>query len=53
MDPGGGGLELQIQEAKIPHTMIMQDFGTVILLYFLLLGSETHTDDSKAFNNGR
>ncbi|CAJ0933721.1 unnamed protein product [Ranitomeya imitator] len=26
MDPGGGRLELQIQEAKIPHTMIMQDF---------------------------
>ncbi|XP_051824491.1 zinc finger protein 711 isoform X3 [Antechinus flavipes] len=26
MDPGGGGLGLQTQESKVPHTMIMQDF---------------------------
>ncbi|XP_038604443.1 zinc finger protein 711 isoform X3 [Tachyglossus aculeatus] len=26
MDPGGGSLGLQIQESKMPHTMIMQDF---------------------------
>ncbi|XP_072483264.1 zinc finger protein 711 isoform X16 [Notamacropus eugenii] len=25
MDPGGGGLGLQTQESKVPHTMIMQD----------------------------
>ncbi|XP_020820167.1 zinc finger protein 711 isoform X5 [Phascolarctos cinereus] len=25
MDPGGGGLGLQTQEPKVPHTMIMQD----------------------------
>lgn len=27
MDPGGGSLGLQTQESKMPHTMIMQDFG--------------------------
>lgn len=27
MDPGGGSLGLQAQESKMPHTMIMQDFG--------------------------
>ncbi|XP_034759718.1 zinc finger protein 711-like [Acipenser ruthenus] len=26
MDQGGGGLELQSQDLKMPHTMIMQDF---------------------------
>ncbi|XP_075428981.1 zinc finger protein 711 isoform X3 [Ascaphus truei] len=28
MDLGGGGLELQAQESKMPHTVIMQDFVT-------------------------
>ncbi|CAH2314794.1 zinc finger 711 isoform X1 [Pelobates cultripes] len=28
MDLGGGGIELQTQESKMPHTMIMQDFVT-------------------------
>uniref|UniRef100_A0A8C5PGZ9 Zinc finger protein 711 n=1 Tax=Leptobrachium leishanense TaxID=445787 RepID=A0A8C5PGZ9_9ANUR len=28
MDPGGGGVDLQMQESKMPHTMIMQDFVT-------------------------
>ena len=27
MDHGGGVLELHTQELKMPHTMIMQDFG--------------------------
>lgn len=27
MDRGGGVLELHSQELKMPHTMIMQDFG--------------------------
>lgn len=27
MDQGGGVLELHTQELKMPHTMIMQDFG--------------------------
>lgn len=28
MDQGGGVLELHTQELKIPHAMLMQDFGT-------------------------
>ncbi|XP_041428707.1 zinc finger protein 711 isoform X2 [Xenopus laevis] len=28
MDPGGGGLGLHVEETKIPHAMIMQDFVT-------------------------
>lgn len=28
MDQGGGVLELHSQDLKMPHTMIMQDFGT-------------------------
>lgn len=27
MDQGGGVLELHAQELKMPHAMIMQDFG--------------------------
>lgn len=27
MDQGGGVLELHSQDLKMPHTMIMQDFG--------------------------
>lgn len=27
MDQGGGVLELHTQELKMPHAMIMQDFG--------------------------
>lgn len=35
MDPGGGSLGLQTQESKMPHTMIMQDFGKIYLHWFL------------------
>ncbi|XP_068106142.1 zinc finger protein 711 isoform X1 [Hyperolius riggenbachi] len=27
MDPGGAGLDLQTQDPKMPHALIMQDFG--------------------------
>lgn len=30
MDQGGGVLELHTQELKMPHAMIMQDFGRQI-----------------------
>lgn len=31
MDQGGGVLELHTQELKMPHAMIMQDFGRQII----------------------
>lgn len=37
MDPGGGSLGLQTQESKMPHTMIMQDFGKNNLSQLLFL----------------
>lgn len=41
MDQGGGVLELHSQDLKMPHTMIMQDFGTGKYGFFAKYNSST------------
>ncbi|XP_041430909.1 zinc finger protein 711 isoform X2 [Xenopus laevis] len=64
MDPGGGGLGLHVEETKIPHAMIMQDFVTgmagtahvdgdhiVVSVPEAVLVSEVITDDDIALEH--